>query len=80
MCGGRVPGLGDLDAGEPSGDLDLGLGGAQVPFGPVGGPTQILPSLTDTDVILERRDEENLVLTRAERFEPVIDRPAEGAA
>ncbi len=35
------------------------------------GPTQILPSLTDADVILERRDEENLVLTRAERFEAV---------
>jgi PHD/YefM family antitoxin component YafN of YafNO toxin-antitoxin module len=33
------------------------------------GPSQILPSLTDADVILERRDEENLVLTRAERFE-----------
>lgn len=33
------------------------------------GPSQILPSLTDADVILERRDEENLILTRAERFE-----------
>jgi hypothetical protein len=33
------------------------------------GPSQVLPSLTDADVVLERRDEENLVLTRAERFE-----------
>ncbi|WP_033344527.1 hypothetical protein [Catenuloplanes japonicus] len=33
------------------------------------GPSQILPSLTDADVILERRDEENLILSRAERFE-----------
>jgi hypothetical protein len=33
------------------------------------GPSQILPSLTDADVILERRDEENLILTRAERFD-----------
>jgi len=33
------------------------------------GPSQVLPSLADTDVILERRDEENLVLMRAERFE-----------
>jgi PHD/YefM family antitoxin component YafN of YafNO toxin-antitoxin module len=33
------------------------------------GPTQVLPSLDDADVILERRDEENLVLMRAERFE-----------
>jgi hypothetical protein len=29
----------------------------------------VLPSLADADVILERRDEENLVLMRAERFE-----------
>lgn len=35
------------------------------------GPSQILPSLADADVILERRDEENLVLMRAERFEAV---------
>ncbi len=33
------------------------------------GPSQILPSLDNADVILERRDEENLVLMRAERFE-----------
>ncbi|WP_457031488.1 hypothetical protein [Kitasatospora sp. P5_F3] len=33
------------------------------------GPSQVLPSLDDADVILERRDEENLVLMRAERFE-----------
>jgi hypothetical protein len=33
------------------------------------GPTQVLPSLDDADVILERRDDENLVLMRAERFE-----------
>jgi hypothetical protein len=36
------------------------------------GPSQVLPSLTDADVILERRGEENLVLTRAERFEAVV--------
>lgn len=35
------------------------------------GPSQVLPSLADADVILERRDEENLVLTRVERFEAV---------
>jgi hypothetical protein len=33
------------------------------------GPTQVLPSLGDADVILERRADENLVLMRAERFE-----------
>ncbi len=33
------------------------------------GPTQVLPSLDDADVILERRDDENLVLMRADRFE-----------
>jgi hypothetical protein len=33
------------------------------------GPSQVLPSLDDADVILERRDEEDLVLMRAERFE-----------
>jgi hypothetical protein len=33
------------------------------------GPSQVLPSLADADVILERRDEENLVLMRAERFD-----------
>jgi hypothetical protein len=31
----------------------------------------VLPSLADADVILERRDEENLVLMRAERFDAV---------
>jgi PHD/YefM family antitoxin component YafN of YafNO toxin-antitoxin module len=31
----------------------------------------VLPTLDDADVILERRDEENLVLMRAERFEAV---------
>jgi hypothetical protein len=35
------------------------------------GPSQVVPSLADADVILERRDEENLVLSRAERFEAV---------
>jgi hypothetical protein len=35
------------------------------------GPSRVLPSLADADVILERRDEENLVLMRAERFEAV---------
>jgi hypothetical protein len=33
------------------------------------GPSQVLPSLDDADVVLERRDEENLILMRAERFE-----------
>ncbi|MBB6474975.1 hypothetical protein [Sphaerisporangium rubeum] len=33
------------------------------------GPSQILPSLDDADVVLERRDDENLILMRAERFE-----------
>jgi len=32
----RVPGFGGLDAGEPPGDFDLGLGGAEVAFGLVG--------------------------------------------
>ena len=35
------------------------------------GPSQVLPSLADADVILERRDEENLVLSRVERFDAV---------
>jgi hypothetical protein len=35
------------------------------------GPSQVLPALTNADVILERRDDENLVLMRAERFEAV---------
>ena len=35
------------------------------------GPSHVLPSLADADVILERRDEENLVLMRAERFDAV---------
>jgi hypothetical protein len=33
------------------------------------GPSRVLPALADADVVLERRDEENLVLMRAERFE-----------
>lgn len=33
------------------------------------GPSQVLPSLGDADVILSRRDEEDLVLMRSERFE-----------
>jgi hypothetical protein len=33
------------------------------------GPSRVLPSLAEADIILERRDEENLVLMRAERFE-----------
>ncbi|TLP63937.1 hypothetical protein [Microbispora triticiradicis] len=33
------------------------------------GPSQVLPSLDSADVILERRDDEDLVLMRAERFE-----------
>jgi len=33
------------------------------------GPSQVLPSLDDADVILQRRDDEDLVLMRAERFE-----------
>lgn len=33
------------------------------------GPSQVLPSLVDADVVLERRDDENLVLMRDERFE-----------
>ncbi|MEU0564539.1 hypothetical protein ABZ297_03935 [Nonomuraea sp. NPDC005983] len=33
------------------------------------GPSQVLPSLESADVILERRDDENLILMRAERFE-----------
>ncbi len=37
------------------------------------GPSRVLPSLTDADVVLERRDEENLVLMRAERFDAVAD-------
>lgn len=37
------------------------------------GPSQVLPSLDDADVILERRDEENLVLMRVERFEATAD-------
>lgn len=36
------------------------------------GPTQVLPSLDHADVILERRDEENLVLMREERFEATL--------
>jgi PHD/YefM family antitoxin component YafN of YafNO toxin-antitoxin module len=33
------------------------------------GPSEVLPSLDHADVILERRDQENLVLMREERFE-----------
>lgn len=33
------------------------------------GPSQVLPTLDDADVVLERRDDENLVLMRAERFD-----------
>ena len=33
------------------------------------GPSAVLPSLDNADVVLERRDEENLVLMREERFE-----------
>lgn len=33
------------------------------------GPANVLPFLADADVVLERRDEENLVLMRAERFD-----------
>ncbi|WP_405139913.1 hypothetical protein OG589_24455 [Sphaerisporangium sp. NBC_01403] len=33
------------------------------------GPSQVLPSLDDADIVLERRDDENLVLMRAARFE-----------
>ena len=32
------------------------------------GPSEVLPSLDHADVILERRDQENLVLMREERF------------
>ncbi|GAB3564529.1 hypothetical protein GCM10027445_08480 [Amycolatopsis endophytica] len=33
------------------------------------GPGKVLPALEGSDVVLERRDDENLVLTRIERFE-----------
>ncbi|MEV4286750.1 hypothetical protein AB0K40_14700 [Nonomuraea bangladeshensis] len=33
------------------------------------GPSEVLPTLDSADVILERRDDENLILMRAERFE-----------
>lgn len=33
------------------------------------GPSQVLPTLDHADVVLERRDDEDLVLMRAERFE-----------
>jgi hypothetical protein len=36
------------------------------------GPSRVLPALADADVVLERRDEENLVLMRAERFEATV--------
>jgi hypothetical protein len=35
-------------------------------------PAQVLPSLDHTDVMLEHRDEENLVLMREERFEAIL--------
>ncbi|MEU6721527.1 hypothetical protein ABZ897_59655 [Nonomuraea sp. NPDC046802] len=33
------------------------------------GPSEVLPTLDNADVILERRDDENIILMRAERFE-----------
>lgn len=33
------------------------------------GPSKVLPALDAADVILERRDDDNLVLSRAERFD-----------
>jgi hypothetical protein len=33
------------------------------------GPSELLPTLDNADIILERRDDENLILMRAERFE-----------
>lgn len=33
------------------------------------GPSKVLPALESADVILERRDDDNLVLSRAERFD-----------
>ncbi|MGH3931338.1 MAG: hypothetical protein ACRDTF_15365 [Pseudonocardiaceae bacterium] len=33
------------------------------------GPSKVLPSLDDGDVVLERRDQENIVLMSSERFE-----------
>jgi hypothetical protein len=33
------------------------------------GPSQVLPTLDNADVVLERRDDEDLILMRAERFE-----------
>jgi PHD/YefM family antitoxin component YafN of YafNO toxin-antitoxin module len=35
--------------------------------------TSVFPALDDADVILERRDAENLVLMRSERFEALAD-------
>jgi PHD/YefM family antitoxin component YafN of YafNO toxin-antitoxin module len=35
--------------------------------------TSVFPALDDADVILERRDAENLVLMRSERFEAMVD-------
>lgn len=37
------------------------------------GPSQVLPSLDHADIILERRDDENLVLMRMERFQAGSD-------
>jgi hypothetical protein len=33
------------------------------------GPSEVLPTLDHADVVLERRDDENIILMRAERFE-----------
>lgn len=35
--------------------------------------TSVFPALDDADVILERRDAENLVLMRSERFQAMVD-------
>ena len=35
--------------------------------------TSVFPALDDADVILERRDAENLVLMRSERFQAMAD-------
>ena len=35
--------------------------------------TSVFPALEDADVILERRDAENLVLMRSERFQAMVD-------
>jgi PHD/YefM family antitoxin component YafN of YafNO toxin-antitoxin module len=35
--------------------------------------TSVFPALDDADVVLERRDAENLVLMRSERFQAMVD-------